>query len=151
MLIWRGIARIKLVNVTFKDSIIEFKANTIGNFNLQLYASDSYDASDLVMIELSVFENMAPVAEYDVTQIVGGFSPTEIEIDATASFDQDEEFGGSVIEYEYKINNNYSVEPTSLSKIRYITEQPGQIKVQVRVKDDEGLWSEWAQQFFTVE
>jgi hypothetical protein len=100
-------------------------------------------------IYMHTFINLPPITIADVRAIPTGLSAFEIEIDASKSYDLDAKFGGGIVKYNYKINNNYDVE-TTLSKIRYIFDSGGQKRILVRVQDNDGVWSEFVELYLSI-
>lgn len=122
------------------DNYVEVTPVGEGTSQITIKASDPFEKANEIKISLVKFTNLPPVAALTAKKVSGGLSPYEVNIDASASYDLDHEFGGEVVSYNYKINNNYDIE-TPLSQIRYIFEEPGQKKIMVRVKDNNGTWS----------
>jgi hypothetical protein len=86
------------------------------------------------------FENMLPVAKLNISKLALN-SPYEISIDATQSFDQDNKFGGEIVEWEYTIGNFYTYTTTEYSSIYHILPTSGSYTISLRVRDNDGAWS----------
>ena len=87
------------------------------------------------------FQNQSPVAKftYENTQL---FDPNEYKISAATSYDGDERYGGYISEYEFQIGLYYSV-ITQNHYINHIFSESGTYAVKVRVKDNDGAWSDY--------
>jgi hypothetical protein len=103
-------------------------------------ATDKFGKTASVTLNLTVFKDLPPVAVFTATQVLGGLSSYEVNIDASQSYSRDARWGGSVVAYQYIINTNYD-DITPLSGIRYIFESAGQKKITVLVQDNNGVWS----------
>ena len=138
----------KGVDITIDKAFFAFTGNTKGKNEIEFFAKDSYGQIARKTFQLEVIGNWLPVADMDIKHI-GKVSPNEIEVDATASIDQDSRFGGEIVMYEYTLNN-YSFE-SPLSKIRYIFGSGGKKTIRIRVKDNSGEWSEYVTELFNLE
>ena len=114
-----------------------------------LTGRDIYGRESSVEFSVSAFANRPPVARCEVSK-VGNLGDYEVKIDMGASKDGDAEFGGRLVMYEYTITssdgNVYNVQ-TELSCISYIFKQSGLEKVQCRVCDSDGVWSDWVSEY----
>ncbi len=99
-------------------------------------------------IEITVFANLPPVAGFEVTntQI---HDPLECNINAALSYDKDAAHGGTIINYEYKINT-FTITSTD-NNINYIFPQQGNYNIKVRVQDDDNTWSEYKSIIYTLQ
>lgn len=136
-------------NLEITDNTITVYGITEGINNINVTAEDSYKTKALATIKLVVFRNVKPLAKITVAQEVG-LSSYEVYINAKNSIDIDSRFGGKIVMYEYRIGNNYLVQ-TELSEIRYIFDTPGQKQIAVRVKDNDGDWSDEVVQFINIQ
>jgi hypothetical protein len=111
-----------------------------GLSKIAITATDKLSKTSSVNLDLTVFRNLLPIVVFTATQVQGGLSPYEINIDASQSYDKDSKWGGRVVAYKFKINTNYDV-TTPLSSIRYIFDSAGQKEITVSVQDNNGDWS----------
>ena len=135
----------KLVEIG--SEIVTFIGVGDGQNHVTLLAEDSFGASAEFSISFTVFRNIAPVASFTIKKI-GVSSPYEYEVDASASYDRDARFNGKIVEYEYTLAN-YKFSST-LSKIRYIFGSSGQKQIRLRVKDNNGDWSNLAYEYVVL-
>jgi hypothetical protein len=119
----------------------------VSTYNLS--ATDAFGKKATASVQLTYFKNLKPFCVFTVTK-TGELSDYEIEIDASTSYDQDSKFGGEIVSYEYIVGNDYD-EITSLSSIRYICSGTGQKTITVRVKDNDGEWSDEAIMYFMLD
>lgn len=127
-------------SIIINESIVFMYPRSEGLSTYKYKVIDTYKSeSTEYTVSLFTFINKEPSVNADIS-IIDGLSPYEIEIDLSQSFDNDAEFGGEIVEYEYKIQNNYILN-THLPQIRYIFDTPGQKKIIVRAKDNDGVWS----------
>ena len=86
------------------------------------------------------FDNMLPVAQLKINTVALN-SPYEIEISAIESYDQDEKYGGEIVEWEYMVGSYYKYNTTEYSSIYHILPTTGTYTISLRVKDNDGVWS----------
>jgi len=134
---------------TFEVSteFISFTGATEGQNIFSLTAKDSFNEEAKFSITFTVFRNIAPVAQFAVKKI-GVSSPYEYEVDASASYDKDARFSGKITEYEYTLANYKFSSP--LSKVRYVFGSAGQKQIRVRVKDNNGDWSNQVSEYVVL-
>jgi hypothetical protein len=119
---------------------VNIKPKVEGLSKIVITATDKFSKTASINLNLTVFNNLPPVAVFTATQVQGGLSPYEVSIDASQSYDCDARWGGRVVAYRYKINTNYDV-TSPLSSIRYIFNDSGQQEITVSVQDNNGAWS----------
>ncbi len=134
--------------VDIGSELISFTGVTEGQNLVNLTAKDSFKEEAKFSISFTVFRNIAPVALFSVKKI-GVSSPYEYEVDASASYDKDARFNGKIVEYEYTLANYKFISP--LSKIRYVFGSAGQKQIRVRVKDNNGDWSNQVSQYVVLD
>lgn len=127
--------------VRISENLVKFTPDTTmpGVHSIVFTASDAYEAIGASTAAFVVFDNLAPVALFKTTKIAV-YDPLEYNLDASASFDRDNKYGGQVIEYEFTINTTYKVN-TPFNNINYIFPSAGNYTISVRVKDNNGIWS----------
>lgn len=131
-----------------KEYIIITSENE-GYRNILLRAKDSFGREGTANIQLFCFQNLRPVCKGIVSK-TATLSDNEVEINLSESFDLDSRWGGKIIQYEYKIQNNYLAR-NYLSSIKYIFESKGQKKITVRVQDNDNVWSDPLIMYFNLE
>lgn len=136
----------KIINDTktdisgIKDGQLTFRALDPEEFSFILSVEDAQGLTTSAVIDLNVLDNIIPIARMELEQ-TDDAAPYQIAIDATPSYDQDSRWGGDVMAYEYTVDNFYTVE-TVRSKLQYIFPQAGTYRIGLRVKDNDGDWSE---------
>ena len=133
--------------VDISSELISFSGVTEGQDQVTLMAKDSFNEEAKFSISFTVFRNIAPVALFTVKKI-GVSSPYEYEVDASGSYDKDARFNGKITEYEYTLAN-YKFSST-LSKVRYVFGSAGQKQIRVRVKDNNGDWSNTVSEYVVL-
>jgi len=128
------------VEVASNKIVIKYIPNGNGNHVVDYQFKDIYDKVTIVRLRLFCFGNNKPVAKFTYinTQL---FDPNEYRISASNSFDPDSRFGGGLSEYEYTIGLSYFVSSTN-SYLDYIFSISGTYAIKVRVKDNDGVWSD---------
>ena len=139
---------IHVSSVPNNDSTYEFQITEGGSYTIEVIAKDSYDAKWISAFQLFVITNMAPSINFSVVNSKL-LDPLEITIDASGSFDPDSKWGGEIVNYEYVINNAHTI-TTTLSKISYIVDGPGNYLISVRAMDNDGAWSLVSSKYVTV-
>lgn len=141
------ILSLEVIQKAGSDSIVQsstavlFYPKAVGTSLLELKVKDSFGKESSKTATFICFSNGSPICVASATKVVGGVSPYEVNIDASLSYDTDSRWGGKIVAYEYKIQNNYVI-VNSLSSIRYIFESAGQKKITIRAQDNDGEWSE---------
>jgi hypothetical protein len=123
-----------------KELNISFFPNSTGNHVIDYEVKDVYGKVTIVRLELFTFWNQNPVAKLDFenTQL---FDPNEYRISAERSYDRDYRYGGFISEYEFKIGLYYTV-TSSNNYINHIFSESGTYAIRIRVKDNNGDWSD---------
>jgi hypothetical protein len=129
--------------INLLSGICEIYPDTVYNGIIKLILSveDELQNKTTAECEIVVLENQPPVVIEKITKL-DNLSPYEIQVDLSESYDQDERFGGEVKEYWYSFSANYILEDQKREVIRYIYGSPGQKKITVKCKDNDGAWSE---------
>lgn len=115
-----------------------FEPSTVGliDFNMDLF--DNLNKSVTQNFKLFVFDNLPPVAKFEISQIR---VPTErtFRFDASQSFDQDDNFGGGIASYHWDINGAQIIwdEPILPQEL-----SPGNYEIKLTVIDNDGQASE---------
>lgn len=136
------------VDIEIYSSYFKVTGNSKGKHEIILNARDLYGHIFKRKFQIEIIENWLPVTIMEI-KYIGNLSPNEIEVDASKSFDRDARFGGKIVMYEYELMD-YILE-TPLPKIKYIFGTKGQKKISVRVKDNNGVWSDKVTKYFMLE
>lgn len=132
-----------------KSGTLTLQALEEGTHSFILSAEDPFGASGTALVEILAIGNYTPVAAFTAEQLDEA-APYHMRFDARQSFDQDGNWGGEIAAYEFTLEGIYTVE-TERSELDYIYPGPGTYAVQVRVKDNDGAWSETVRTTFAVE
>lgn len=116
-----------------------YKPSTNGINRIKLIITDNLGNKGEATINLLVFNNIRPVAVRALTRI-GVSNPFEYDLDASASYDPDKNVGGGVDFYEWDINGTKFLSPNAVS--RFIFPQAGTYEIKLRVRDNDGEFSE---------
>ncbi len=123
-----------------KNGLLTFKALEAGEFNFRISVKDPEGLTTAVVVDLNMLDNLLPVAKLELEQMSTP-APYQISIDGISSFDQDAKWGGKITTYEYMVDEFYTTESVR-DKIEYIFPQPGTYTIGLRVKDNDGEWSD---------
>ena len=126
-------------NVSAPGKTYLFKPNSTGFMNFTINVEDSYNKSSSAIVNLSVFDNLLPIALVNYTN-TAVLDPYEFTIYGDQSYDQDLKFGGGIINYEFSISPSYHI-TTPNSSIKYIFPTTGIYQVGLRVQDNDSIWS----------
>ncbi len=100
---------------------------------------DELGGRDTAMLQLYVFNNLAPIANFTVYKPTG---QSEHTLDATSSIDADSKFGGHIVQYTWIIDGNELSSPSPTYPYYFNTGGiPTTKTIQLKVTDDEGLTS----------
>jgi hypothetical protein len=127
--------------VTINDSEITLKPTETGNNKIDISSVDGFGVKTNTTVNIVIFDNLPPVAKVKVVESDAILSPLQRKIDASMSFDKDEKFGGKIDEYEFRIENETTTR-TPDNHINKIFAQNGSYRIKVRVKDNDGVWSD---------
>lgn len=136
----------KIINDTeanisgIKNGQLTFKALQHGEFNFRINVKDPQGLSTAAEVKLNMLDNLLPVAKLALAQ-TNDPAPYQISVDGIESFDLDAKWGGKVTAYEFMVDDFYTTE-TVRQKIEYIFPEPGTYTIGLRVKDNDGAWSE---------
>lgn len=113
----------------------------LGISTITFEAVDNFGKAKSATIKLFAFDNLLPVADVVFTHSKET-GPYEYTFNASGSYDQDRLFGGAITQYEYVINDVYTIK-TDQSIIKHVFPGPGGYRVKYRVYDNEGATSEF--------
>lgn len=125
----------------------EYEPLDFGDHIFNIIVADRFNEEANVEIKLVVFENLSPVSIYN-SSVIGELSKYHYVIDASESFDRDEEYGGRIIVYEYTVEGRLF---RIGNDIKYhIFPSAGAYPIRVRVQDNNGVWSSYNDQTITI-
>lgn len=133
--------------VTYNDEYETYMIEAIreGRGEVTFIGVDSFNEQSNYTFELLSFDNLLPecifTVELDGNRIIS--------VDAENSYDRDKRFGGQIVEYEYNLNGYKFT--SEKDNIYYTFGSNGNKLIKVRVKDNDNAWSEWKQQYISVE
>jgi hypothetical protein len=118
------------------------------NLKLKITAKDNFGQTSSITLELFVFSNLSPVANSFEVRKTAINHPMEHELDASTSFDRDQGYGGVISVYEWTINDVSFQSPHAVSK--HIFQNTGTYTISLRVKDNDGSWSNTLNSIVTI-
>ncbi len=117
-----------------------------------IISRDIYQKPSVLNFKFSSFENQAPTPKLELSKI-STLDQYEVLVDLRESFDGDAAIGGKIAMYEYTVTssdgNVFNVQ-TELPYINYIFKGSGLQKVQGRVCDNDGVWSDWVTEYIEL-
>tara|TARA_Y100001949_G_C15853484_1_gene271707 strand:+ start:110 stop:679 length:570 start_codon:yes stop_codon:yes gene_type:complete len=119
---------------------LSYSPNRTGTHILSFNAEDAFDQSSSNKLELYVFDNFLPIAQFDLVKPEVQHDPLEYQIDASSSYDFDVKFGGVIVAYEFTLLGKIVV--LTENQIGIIFPETGTYDIGVRVKDNDGAWSQ---------
>lgn len=132
------------------NGIYEFiyQPQELGYHEIRILAVDDFFEADTLTISLNVFNNMKPVAKFNVkpSRVVSRYEYT---IDGSESFDRDARFGGEIKQYQYQINS--TIIELEKPKFSYVFGSEQIVSISLRVKDSDDEWSEVAANIFSID
>ena len=132
-----------------EDVSLQVLASKLGVYKLELILTDELGKSSKANISLDVFENMPPVAVLTKEpQAYGIPSPNVYQINGDESYDQDQQWGGTIRQYIWRINNGNEF----ITEVPYFRQalEPGGYSVTLRVIDSDGVESPEVSQVITI-
>lgn len=117
----------------------EYDPSQVGENRITIKATDAFNASSQIDLTVYAFSNLDPVASLSVNP-VQVLSPYEYMLDASASYDRDQKYGGGIVKYDFYVNNAL-IDETDQSSIKYVFPGPGNYNVMVKVSDIDGASS----------
>lgn len=137
------------INLSKSEFIsLEFAPSRPGTHILDFNIVDVFDREASITLDLFAFDNLPPVSRFELVKPEVQYDPLEFQIDASSSYDPDENFGGGISAYEYTFLGK-TVE-LSRSVIGIIFPEAGTYDIRVRVKDNDGEWSDETIRSFKV-
>src|SRR6218665_154261 len=111
--------------------------NQVGDVPFSISMTDSYGKVRTYEFRINVFVNRVPEVSW-VIEHVGLVGPFDKKI-VVSGTDGDEIYGGTILYYEYVINEDTTVSP--LSEFNYVFPQAGNYHISVRAMDSNNEWS----------
>lgn len=124
----------------FENLSLSYGPNRIGTHILSFNAEDAFEQSSSNNLELFVFDNFLPIAQFDLVKPEVQHDPLEYRIDASSSYDFDVKFGGVLVAYEFTFLGKIVV--LTENQIGIIFPETGTYDIGLRVKDNDGEWSQ---------
>ncbi|MEP2024570.1 MAG: hypothetical protein ABJH98_17695 [Reichenbachiella sp.] len=123
---------------------VSYKPKVLGTHLMKLSVVDAFNESSSVTFDLKAFKNVNPKSVLYYNKL-GINSPYEYELIGKESFDGDSRYGGKIVLYEYILQNK-RIE-TKDNVIVHVfpgedEESSNLYEVGLRVKDNDGIWSE---------
>jgi len=100
--------------------------------------TDQLKNQSSAFLSLFTFKNLVPFSFLKVSPIKE-VDPLEYLLDASASYDADRHFGGTIVQYIYQVEGQTIA--TSKSQIKHIFSVPGVYSVSIQTKDNDGGFS----------
>ncbi|UZR99814.1 hypothetical protein [Chondrinema litorale] len=135
---------------TFIENLEEVKSDSIytvtyvpdeiyGLHIVDVFASNSFGKQQKITLELFIYENLPPVADFEVIE-KGVIRTLHYQVDASSSLDLDAQYGGYITEYLFTIDG---IEiQRNKSVVDFIFQELGQYEIKLKVKDNDDAWSE---------
>lgn len=114
---------------------------------VEVFASNSFGKQKNITLELLVYENLPPIADFEIIE-KGQIRSLHYQVDATASVDLDARFGGFITEYKYTIDD--IVIQGQKNVVDFIFQEAGQYEIKLQVKDNDDTWSEEKKSTITI-
>lgn len=127
------------VRVIGNKGIYSFVPQQVGKTEVSFIVRDYFNQADSARLQLYVFDNLSPVAAL-VANYSGVNSPREYLLDASASYDADRSFGGTIQQYLFSVNN-VRIATTTMAVIPYIFAGPGLYTLTLQVMDNDNTLS----------
>lgn len=118
----------------------------VGKNNITFKLEDKYNETSEAKLELFVFDNLLPVAAFSTDSL--NSATREYSFDATASYDQDQNYGGQVVAYEWNINGFVFTTPKPI--IKHVFSSAGTYLIRLRVMDNNRAYSQIVERRITI-
>lgn len=124
-----------------QDLSFRVSASQVGAYPIELLLTDELGKTSKAILTVDAFENMEPIAILTKEPEAYGIpSPSVYQINANESYDQDQQWGGSIVQYIWKIDNGREF-TTETSYFRQSFE-PGGYSISLKVVDSDGAQSQ---------
>lgn len=111
--------------------------NQTGDVSFTIKLTDAYGKMKTYKFNIHVFDNRIPEVSWEIEN-VGFVGPLDKKIVVSGS-DGDELYGGSILYYEYVINQDTTISPSN--EFNYVFPQSGNYRISVRAMDSDNTWS----------
>lgn len=110
----------------------------IGKNNITFRLEDKFNEISEAKLNLFVFDNLLPIADFQ--ESASNPEIREYSFDASSSYDQDSNFGGEIVAYEWNINGFKFTTPEPV--VKHVFGQGGTYTIQLRVMDNNEAFSQ---------
>lgn len=110
----------------------------IGQNNITFRLEDKFNVTSEAKLNLFVFDNLLPIAQFE--EFESNPATREYTFDATSSYDQDSNYGGEVVAYEWNINGFVFTTPKPI--VKHVFSQGGIYIVGLKVMDNNKAFSQ---------
>lgn len=130
---------------TNKEFNVAFRNSQFGTFDYRVKAIDDFGKANEMIFRITFKENRKPIAKVNIVLING--NTKNYQLTGKDSFDVDKAIGGTIVEYEFLIDN--IIIKTSEPQINHIF-TVGSHNIKFRVMDNDNEWSEYINYNLTV-
>jgi hypothetical protein len=145
--IWEGSAVDAISGMSDGKITMGFKPENETNYEIIITAIDNLGLDSQSTLYLTVFDNLPPVADFDVT-FLGVNSGLEYTLDGSTAYDADASHGGDVVLWKYEINDVELL--TDLEKEKFIFPARGTYEIKLVVTDNDGETSPQVTKVVTI-
>lgn len=117
-----------------------------GNNQITFRVEDKFNDAAEAKLNLYVFENLLPIAKFE--ERISNAQIHEYEFNGTSSFDQDYNYGGKIVSYEWNINGLIFTTPKAI--VKHVFPKGGTYKVRLRVMDNNNAFSQIVEKQITI-
>lgn len=134
-------AQVKLdsFSIAYRNGVVDTK-------QFSIIAYDDFNEFDKITFDVTFVENKLPIPLLEIN-LTNNQTTNEYHLDGSKSKDGDQRLGGFIREYEFIIDHDIINTPESV--ISHVFSK-GTHEVSLRVKDNDGIWSEKTTQTITI-
>jgi len=132
------------VDQEFVDLSLIPKQTGLNNITFRL--EDKFNEISEAKLNLFVFDNLLPIAKFE--SVLSEPTIGEYTFDGSASYDQDGNFGGEVVAYEWNINGFVFTTPEPV--VKHVFGQAGTYTIRLRVMDNNKSFSQIIEKRITI-
>ncbi|MEN5058898.1 PKD domain-containing protein [Sphingobacterium kitahiroshimense] len=118
----------------------------IGLNHITFRLEDKFNEISEAKLNLFVFDNLLPIARFEAA--LSESDAREYTFNGATSFDQDHNFGGEVVAYEWNING--FIFTTAESVVKHVFERAGTYTIRLRVMDNNKAFSQVVEKRVTI-